>query len=263
MPAERASRQIISFCALLGATPKYFLELLDEEVISSHSHIVTLNSRNELVAARFLADFGAEAPSYMRDEKVAREMFGFVNVVARKVSKVYEECSGLIRQSVEALTLKIKRSRLMNNFILYKIFREIAEAARRTVEERCTETVFRHCPVEVVGLFFHYVINKFEVVRLFASQEIGAAMFEPSPAVILANFERNEDIDLLAKEAVSEEGRCAIFLRTYSDKPDIQRTLEDYLLLLDPRGALRLLNCKTLRKRWFVVGDLRARLRLS
>lgn len=57
MAPERASKQIINFCSLLGATPKYFLELLNEEVISSHSHIVTLNSRNELVAARFLRDF--------------------------------------------------------------------------------------------------------------------------------------------------------------------------------------------------------------
>lgn len=194
MAPERASKQVINFCSLLGATPKYFLELLNEEVISSHSHIVTLNSRNELVAARFLRDFGGQLseeaglPEYMGDEKVAREMFGFVNVVAKKVSKVYEECSGLIRQSVEGLTLKIKHSKLMNNFILYKIFREIAVSARRMVEDRCTETVFRNCPIEVVELFFHYVINKFEVVRLFASQEIGAAMFEPSPAVILANF---------------------------------------------------------------------------
>lgn len=199
----------------------------------------------------------------MGDEKVAREMFGFVNGVARKVGKVYEECSALVRQSVEGLTLKIKHSKLMNNFILYKIFREIAVSARRTVEDRCTETVFRNCPQEVVELFFHYVINKFEVVRLFASQEIGAAMFEPSPAVILANFERNEDVDLMAKEAVSSDGRCAIFVKTYSEKPDIQRTLEDYLLLLDPNGALRLLNCKTLRKRWFIVGDLKARIKLS
>lgn len=153
MAPERASKQIINFCSLLGATPKYFLELLNEEVISSHSHIVTLNSRNELVAARFLRDFRgqlsveAECPEYMGDEKVAREMFGFVNVVAKKVSKVYEECSGLIRQSVEGLTLKIKHSKLMNNFILYKIFREIAVSARRTVEDRCTETVFRNCPI--------------------------------------------------------------------------------------------------------------------
>lgn len=67
----------------------------------------------------------------------------------------------------------------------------------------------------------------------------------------------------MAKEAVSCEGRSAIFVKTYSDKPDIQRTLEDYLLLLDANGALRLLNCKTLRKRWFVIGDLKARIKLS
>lgn len=38
----------------------------------------------------------------------------------------------------------------MNNFLLYKIFREIAENSRRMVEERSTESAFRFCQKEVI-----------------------------------------------------------------------------------------------------------------
>lgn len=49
--------QIMIFSHLLGGTPRYFLELLNEEIISSQTHIITLNSRNADVAIRLFSDF--------------------------------------------------------------------------------------------------------------------------------------------------------------------------------------------------------------
>lgn len=40
------------FSQLLGGSPKYFVDLLNEEILSSQTHIITLNSRNTEVAKR-------------------------------------------------------------------------------------------------------------------------------------------------------------------------------------------------------------------
>jgi hypothetical protein len=44
-------------------------------------------------------------------------------------------------------------------------------------------------------------------------------MFEPSPVVFFGNFEKNDKIDLLPKEAVNSEGKFAIFVKTFSEDP--------------------------------------------
>lgn len=50
-------------------------------------------------------------------------MYAFVNVVAKKICKIFEECSRMLKKDVEKLTEKIRKSKIMNNYMLYKIFR--------------------------------------------------------------------------------------------------------------------------------------------
>jgi hypothetical protein len=54
-------------------------------------------------------------------------------VVAKKFCKVYEECSKLLKKDIGELTGKIKTSKIMNNYMLYKIFREISVSFKKVV----------------------------------------------------------------------------------------------------------------------------------
>lgn len=238
-------------------------------MLSSQSHIITLNSRNDVIISRLFCDFklvgnNAEgAPDYPAQDSVRKEIYFFVNMVSRKMSQLYELCAQSLNKEMKSLSERVKKSRIMNNFLLYKLFREISEVSRQLVEEKSTEGVFRNCPREVIEEFARYIINKFEVVHLFSNVEVGGQMYEPSVAVFLAGLERNEYVTLLPKEAVSQDGRFGIFLKTHSDNKEQQRTLDDYLLVLDDADRMRVLNCKTLRRKWFIIGSVTGHVRLS
>jgi hypothetical protein len=70
-------------------------------------------------------------------------------------------------------------------------------------------------------------------------------------------------VNLLPKEAVSQDGKFGIFLKTHSDNKQQQSTLDDYLLLLDGADKMRVLNCKTLRRKWYVTGSVTGHVKLS
>lgn len=132
------SNQIIHLCSLLGTAPKYFLDLLDSELINSFSHIITLNCRNDFVVERLFKDMqsfqkGVSLPDYMANDKIKKVVYSFINSVAKKIAKIYEGCSEMLQQDIKQLTNKIKNSKIMNNFLLYKFFREIAESSKREV----------------------------------------------------------------------------------------------------------------------------------
>jgi hypothetical protein len=159
--------------------------------------VITLNSKNDVVIGRLFRDFqlignNAEGtPDYPAHDAVRKELFLFVNMVSRKVSQLYELCAQALNREMRSLSERVKKSRIMNNFLLYKIFREISDISRQMVEEKSTEGVFRNCPREVIEEFARYIINKFEVVHLFSNVEVGGQMYEPSVAVFLGSLERN------------------------------------------------------------------------
>ncbi len=143
---------------------------------------------------------------------------------------------------------------MMNNFLLYKIFREISDSTRRIIEQKATESAFRSCPIQVIDQFFNYIINKFQIIKLFASPEVGHNMFEVNAGIFLGNIEKNSKIITSSRQAFNHEGKFGIFVKTFSEDAELQKTLEDYLLLIDEKGHLRVANCKILRKKWFVRG---------
>jgi hypothetical protein len=124
------------FSQLLGGTPRYFLELLNEEVISSQTHVITLNSCNYEIASRIFSDFAvlakiSEPPNYDKESKLHEAMIEFINVVAKRMSALYQKLVIQISETMEKLTKRVKSSRMMNNFLLFKIFREMSESIKR------------------------------------------------------------------------------------------------------------------------------------
>lgn len=127
----------------------------------------------------------------------------------------------------------------------------------------CTETLFRYCQIEVIEDFYRYTINKFETVKLFANLEVKDWLFEPSPLLTLSSMEKSVRVEIMLREAVREDGTYAIFIKLNSSHEDVKKSLDDYLLFLDKDQKLRLMNCKIVRKRWFVFGDLKYNFKLE
>jgi hypothetical protein len=50
----------------------------------------------------------------------------FLNTVARRISNLYQKMADKLNSKMEKLTEVVKSSRMMNNFLLYKIFRELS-----------------------------------------------------------------------------------------------------------------------------------------
>lgn len=74
----------------------------------------------------------------------------FVNIVARRISNVYQKTVDKISSQMEKLIDKVKTSRMMNNFLLYKIFRELSDSIKKKTISYATDAVFRNCPKEAV-----------------------------------------------------------------------------------------------------------------
>ena len=79
----------------------------------------------------------------------------------------------------------VKQSKMMNNFLLFKILREISEEIKHDTIETCIESVFRYCQLETIEEFYRYTINKFEMVKLFATMDVKDQLFEPNPMTLL------------------------------------------------------------------------------
>jgi hypothetical protein len=89
---------------------------------------------------------------------------------------------------MEKLTEVVKSSRIMNNFLLYKIFRELSDIFKKKTIDYATASVFRNCDQATIEQFYQYLINKFEWIKLFANSEVKDNLHEPSPDMILASL---------------------------------------------------------------------------
>jgi hypothetical protein len=74
----------------------------------------------------------------------------FLNIVARRISNLYQKMTDRISKQMESLTDKVKSSRMMNNFLLFKIFRELSDSIKKSTIEAATKCVFRNCPKESI-----------------------------------------------------------------------------------------------------------------
>jgi hypothetical protein len=256
---ETVNPQVLIFAQLLGGSPRYFVELLNEEKISSQTQIITLNSRNWDVASRLFSDFAVLTKIEGREEahddpKLHSALLNFINTVAKRIASLYQKLASHVREKMDKLIKTVKQSRMMNNYLLFKIFKELSVSIKSETTETCTAGVFRYCQVEVIEEFYRYTINKFEMVKLFASMDVRDCIFDQPPMLLIASLEKNHLVEILLKEAVSEDGRYAIFVSPQSSHPELKKSLDDYILFLDEDQSLRLLNCKTLRKKWFIIG---------
>ena len=60
------------------------------------------------------------------------------------------------------------------------------------------------------------------------------------------------------------DGRFGIYVKTFSEKKEVQKDLSDYLVLYEEEKKLvQVANCQTLRKKWFVGEPLKSNSRLS
>jgi hypothetical protein len=95
-------QQIVTFAHLLGNVPRYFVELLDSEVITSQTHIITLNSHNWEVARRLYSDFAilTKIPAPKRtheDPRLHQATLNFINMVSKRVASIYQKLANAIR----------------------------------------------------------------------------------------------------------------------------------------------------------------------
>ena len=112
----------------------------------------------------------------------------FLNMVARRISNLYQKMADKLNSKMEKLTEVVKSSRMMNNFLLYKIFRELSDIFKKKTIDYSTASVFRNCDQATIEQFYQYLINKFEWIKLFANSEVKDNLHEPSPDMILASL---------------------------------------------------------------------------
>lgn len=71
----------------------------------------------------------------------------FINMLAKRIAGLYQKLVTRISAQMEKMTEKVKTSRLMNNFLLFKILREISENIKSETIETCTSSMFRFCQI--------------------------------------------------------------------------------------------------------------------
>jgi hypothetical protein len=82
-------------------------------------------------------------------------------MVARRISNLYQKMADKLNSKMEKLTAIVKTSKMMNNFLLFKIFREMSEIFKRKTIDYATKSVFRNCNTQTIEHFYRYLINKF------------------------------------------------------------------------------------------------------
>ena len=98
---------------------------------------------------------------------------------------------------------------------------------------------------------------------MFASLDVKDSILEPPPTGMLGSMEKSVRVEMLLKEAVREDGRYAIFIKLESDHPELKKSLDDYLLYIDSDESLRMTNCKTITRKWYIIGELNHNFKLE
>jgi len=62
----------------------------------------------------------------MLSKKFRSQMYTFLNAVARKMAQLYVKCAKMFKELLDGVNDKTKKSKLMNNFMLYKMLRELS-----------------------------------------------------------------------------------------------------------------------------------------
>lgn len=65
------------------------------------------------------------------------------------------------------------------------------------------------------------------------------------------------------KEAVRDDGKYAIFVKLESSHPELKKSLDDYLLFIGEEEKIRMINCKTVRRQWYIIGNINYNFKLE
>lgn len=72
-----------------------------------------------------------EPQNYHLHSSLYKATITFINIVAKRFSFLYQLLVDKTSEKMEQLVTRVKKSRMMNNFLLYKIFRELAENIKK------------------------------------------------------------------------------------------------------------------------------------
>lgn len=107
------------------------------------------------MAQRLFRDFSAQMKDSVSEgtfdsPNLHDSLLVFINKVAKMVASLYQKMASEIKETMEGLVKIVKKSRMMNNFLLFKVFRELSVKIRLQTIETCTDSIFRYCPQETI-----------------------------------------------------------------------------------------------------------------
>ena len=107
----------------------------------------------------------------MMEQLAADQIYFFLEEVSVQICDIYASGQSFVMKEIDSVTAVVQKSEIVNFYVLYKIFKDTSTICKQRLIGEMEEGMFRHIESEVLEEFAHYIIEKYEILKMEVGDE--------------------------------------------------------------------------------------------